>query len=265
MSAVTDMQVQDIDGAFSGEDFNVFRFFLSTGGDVGGPGDVAELGAYKGRSAVLIGSYLAPGEIFTVVDLFGGEAGDAANSAENRVQYPNLARSQFETNYLAIHGVLPQIVSGFSQAVVNYARHGTHRFVHIDASHLYDHVRVDVESAKMLLRPAGIASFDDYRSPHTPGVAAAVWQAMSSDLIPLLVTPNKLYAAKKEAGAWVERLQAWAPISGLQYETQVIAGFEVMRVWQNHPTPWLGARNYLPPVLLYAFRSLRRRVADRNS
>ena len=50
------------------------------------PGDLVELGAYLGKSAVIIGSHLREGERFVVVDLFGAEAvlGDSRADRENR-------------------------------------------------------------------------------------------------------------------------------------------------------------------------------------
>jgi len=55
-------------------------------------------------------------------------------------------------------------------------------------------VHIDAVNAKTLLRPGGVVVFDDYRSEHTPGVSAAVWQAIISDgLIPIALTPAKLY------------------------------------------------------------------------
>src|SRR5690606_24123152 len=66
---------------------------------------------------------------------------------------------------------------------------------HIDASHMYEHVRQDIESARRLLRANGVVAFDDYRAEHTPGTAAAVWEAVLNDgLRPIFHTSGKLYA-----------------------------------------------------------------------
>ena len=91
-----------------------------------------------------------------------------------------------------------------------HAAHGTHRFVHIDASHLYEHVVADIAAARTLLKPGGVVVFDDYRAPHTPGVAAAVWRETTEDLTPFAVTQNKLYATFGEADHWLEAAQGLA-------------------------------------------------------
>ena len=59
------------------------------------PGDLVELGAFHGKSAVIIGDYLREGERFVVVDLFGedeqlastddGEANRRENQTPTRV------------------------------------------------------------------------------------------------------------------------------------------------------------------------------------
>ncbi len=53
---------------------------------------------------------------------------------------PGLTRRQFEKNYLAVHPSLPNVLAGDFQSITNHASAGTHRFVHIDAAHLHEHV-----------------------------------------------------------------------------------------------------------------------------
>src|SRR6476620_810954 len=150
----------------------IFDLLLDTQAETG---DVVELGAYLGRSAVIIGSHVRPDERFVVVDLFGNDekiVGDTSNQAENKRSYSTLTRRQFESNYLAFHDSLPEIVEGQSSEIVNHVAPNSVRFMHVDASHLYPQVHVDALNAHKLLRANGLVVFDDYRSHHTPGVAA---------------------------------------------------------------------------------------------
>ncbi|HEX4685396.1 MAG TPA: class I SAM-dependent methyltransferase [Nocardioides sp.] len=165
------------------------------------PGVLVELGAFQGKSAVVIGDYVREGERFIVVDLFGDQEHfsesmeDLANQRENSRSYPGLTRLQFEQNYLSLHERLPVVVQGFSSEVVDHVEPGTARFIHVDASHLYAAVKTDCESAKRLLRPGGVVAFDDYRNHRSPGVGAAVWEAVVTDgLIPVATTRKKMYA-----------------------------------------------------------------------
>jgi len=165
------------------------------------PGDLVELGAFQGKSAVVIGDYLREGERFVVVDLFGDRESfsdstqDLANQRENLHSYPGLTRRLFEENYLSVHDRLPVVVQGFSSEVVEHVEPGTARFIHIDASHLYAAVMTDCRSAKSLLRPGGVVAFDDYRNHRSPGVGAAVWESVvTGGLVPIATTRKKMYA-----------------------------------------------------------------------
>lgn len=198
--------LEQIPGWFWPADQRLFDWFLSDDRH----GDLLELGAYLGKSAVLIGRHLREGERFTVCDLFESEADDAANDAETSRSYATLTRRRFEENYLAFHDTLPDIVQGPTSQILEHVKPGSCRFVHVDASHLYAHVRLDVLAAKTVLGTDGVVVFDDYRSEHTPGVALAVWEAVSAlGLAPICVSTQKLYATWGDAGLYRSRLLAW--------------------------------------------------------
>jgi predicted O-methyltransferase YrrM len=231
MAAVTDREIRSIPGWFFRTDWAMFRFALSESGRQIAVGNLAEIGAYLGKSAVLIGEYLRDGEVFTVIDLFGAESDDAANSAENAAQYPVLTKQKFEDNYRRVHGSLPTVIQAPSSEITEHAAQGRHRFVHVDGSHLYDHVAGDVAASRRLLADQGVVVFDDYRTVHAPGVAAAVWQAMDDGLKPFAVSETKLYATWGDAEPWTRAIDTWMPTSGLNHEVDAIAGHSVYRVW----------------------------------
>jgi hypothetical protein len=211
------------------------------------PGVLVELGTYLGKSAVVIGDHVRPGDTFVALDLFGrtdllpgsvtepgpggGPAPDA-NQREVRRSYPTLSRRQFEHNYLALHDELPRVVEGLSSSIVEHVAPGTARFVHVDASHLYDQVRLDVTHTGQLLRPGGVAVFDDWRSEHTPGVGAAVWEAVfTGGLIPVALTPYKFYGVYSDPQPYRDAVAALvARDPQLWSEEQQIAGHPVRRL-----------------------------------
>jgi hypothetical protein len=163
-------------------------------------GDIVELGAYLGRSSVILGNHIRSGERFVVVDLFGAEASDSANKQENERSYRTLNREQFEGNYLAFHSELPEVIQGFSSEVMAYVKPNTVRFLHVDASHLYDQVAEDIRNAQTLLEQNGVVVLDDFRSGHTPGVAAATWEAvLGRGLKPFATSKLKMYATWGDA------------------------------------------------------------------
>lgn len=234
-----------IPGWFGRDDFAAFGFFLDGQQHAEPPGDLAELGVYKGKSAAMIGAFQQPSETFTVVDIFeDGRMSDADNARENAREYENFARADFERYYRSIHPRLPVVVQGLSESIGDHAAHGTHRFVHIDASHLYEHVARDITVAKSLVRHDGIVVLDDYRSPHTPGVSAAVWAEVSRGLRPLLLTRNKFYGTWNAATLWPERIDRWLDGSSFEHEVQMIGPHRVGRMWPVVPR-W---SRWVPPA-----------------
>ena len=184
----------DIPGWFMWDDQEVFDALLSAQDRAG---TLIELGVYLGRSAVAIGAQRRPDERFVVVDLFGRDAGESADGRPRaRVRrYRSLRREEFERNYLSVLPDLPEIVEGPSTEIVDHVSPGEARFVHIDASHLYAQVAEDLRNAAKLLSSDGVVVLDDYRAPHTPGVAAAGWEAVvSHGLVPIALTHQKMYA-----------------------------------------------------------------------
>ncbi|MEU1048804.1 class I SAM-dependent methyltransferase [Streptomyces sp. NPDC005897] len=187
-------ELNDVPGWFWPLDQVLFSWFLERQERLDTRGDLLELGAYLGKSAILLGHRLRDGETLTVCDLFGAEPPDAANRAEAAKSYSSLTRQAFERNYLSFHDTLPTIIQAPSSAVVDEVAPGTCRFVHIDASHLYEHVEGDIGAARELLGPDGIVVLDDFRSEHTPGVAVAAWEAvLNRGLRPVCLSSQKLY------------------------------------------------------------------------
>jgi hypothetical protein len=245
-----------VPGWFLPQDQQLFRWFLDEQARRGITGDLAELGVYLGKSAIVIGGYLRSNEIFTVIDLFEAPAPDDDNQTENVDTYSGLTQKLFEDNYLRFHEQLPVVVKGLSSEVLQHAAAGTHRFVHVDASHLYDNVRKDIASARSLLHENGVVVFDDIRWEHTPGVAAAVWAAVDTGgLRPIVISEGKLYGTWGDTEVWQKSLLAWLPSSGSAYEVQQVAGAPLIRVWQPRVAKGGVARATVRSLLPRSVRS----------
>jgi hypothetical protein len=187
-------ELKDVPGWFPPLDQVLFTWLLDRQEAQDLKGDLLELGAYMGKSAILLGRHLRTGERFTVCDLFGGEAPDGANKAETAKSYSSLTRQAFERNYLSFHEELPTVIEAPSSVISSEVAAGSCRFVHIDASHLYEHVRDDIGAARDLLVPDGVVVLDDFRSEHTPGVSVATWEAvLNRGLRPICLSTQKLY------------------------------------------------------------------------
>ncbi|MFF2379989.1 class I SAM-dependent methyltransferase [Streptomyces sp. NPDC058108] len=187
-------RLEDVPGWFPVLDQMLFKWFLDRQESAGTRGDLLEVGVYMGKSAIFLGHHLGEGERYTVCDLFEGDAPDGANRAESTKSYSRLTRKAFEENYLAFHDELPRVLPGPSSLVPAEVAPRSCRFVHIDASHLYEHVHGDIGAARDALLPGGGVVLDDFRSEHTPGVSIAAWEAvLNRGLRPVCLSTQKLY------------------------------------------------------------------------
>ena len=259
---VTSDALAKVPGWFDELDQTLFRWLLAEQTADGTTGDLAEIGAFNGKSAILIGDHLQRGEVFTVIDLFEDPSEDPQNEAEKQKAYAGLTQRVFEANYLLFHAELPKVIRGDSQRIVDHARVGRHRFVHVDGSHVYERVRGDLESARRLLSETGVVAVDDYRSIHTPGVAAALWETVAMrDLHALVLTETKLYGTWSDPDKWLRKLVSWLPRSGLGWEKHELSHGPAFLVWPVIPRRERLAEALTPPAVLqriHRARELRR-------
>jgi hypothetical protein len=228
--------LHEVPGWFYRADILLFDWFLRRQQTTGLRGDLLELGSYMGKSAVLMRAYLSEGENFTVCDLFGADAPDTHNQQETSGSYRTLTRQAFEANYLSFHDELPRVLHAPTSVVAEEVPAGSCRFVHVDASHLYEHVRSDIANARKLLGAGGLLAMDDYRSSHTPGVACATWQAVLEDgLRPVCLTNNKFYGTWEDPGPLQQELHDALEARGdcgLQW--QYVSGQRLLLVSGKH-------------------------------
>jgi Methyltransferase domain len=231
--------LNEVKGWFPSLDQVLFDRFLSRQQRLGHRGDLLEMGAYMGKSAIFTAGYLRRDERFTVCDLFDAPAPDERNAAEARKSYATLTRVAFEQNYLAFHDALPDVVQGPTSLVPRHVAPDSCRFVHVDASHLYEHVAGDIDAARTALVPTGMVVLDDFRSEHTPGVAAATWEAVFlRGLRPVCLSTQKLYGTWGDPEPLQEELLAdeeWR--AGTHLSVQQIAGQRVLRFSGRPPNP----------------------------
>lgn len=225
-------KLSDVPGWLTVTDNMLFTFLLTRQNRVEAAGDLMELGVYQGRTAIHIGKFRKPGERFTVCDLFD-EARDAESIRPGaRKAYRTLTQDTFERNFLAFHDELPVIVRGLTETILDHATAGSCRFIHIDASHMYEHVHGDMLSARTLLRPDGVVVFDDYRTEHCPGTAAAVWEAMATEgLRVICVSANKFYGTWGDPKAIQDDLIAHvATLADHRCDVQEVMGQRLIRL-----------------------------------
>jgi hypothetical protein len=182
------------------------------------------MGAYMGKSAVLIGAHRREDERFVVCDLFGAEAESEQNRAAVKI-FANLTREAFEANYRAFHAELPDIIQAPTSHVPHRVTPRSFRFVHVDACHLYNEVVADIATSREVAAEGCVVAFDDFRAPHTPAVAAAVWGAVThGGLHPICVTPHKLYGSWSDPGDTTAAMMQWLTSTGHRFSRHEVCG-----------------------------------------
>ncbi|MGW6546927.1 class I SAM-dependent methyltransferase, partial [Streptomyces massasporeus] len=245
-------ELADVPGWFPPLDQMLFTWFLEQQKKAGIKGDLLELGVYMGKSAILLGHHLQDGELFTVCDLFEGDAPDEANKAESSQSYASLTQQAFERNYLSFHDALPTVITGPSSLVDEKVAPETCRFIHIDASHLYEHVYGDIGAAHDILLPEGVVVLDDFRSEHTPGVSVAAWEAvLNRGLRPICLSTQKMYATWGDPGPLQEELlEMLRQRSDVGLSVQEAAGHRLIRTRSRgmKPPSFPPSRHYVEPA-----------------
>jgi hypothetical protein len=201
-------EMDQVDGWFYQADVELFGNLLARQTAEGIKGDLLEIGAYQGKSAILMGYGLRDDEELVICDLFGAvmDHGDIAQAS--RQDYAGLEQQQFVANWDRFHTRRPRLEVCESSALDLGDR--ILRFSHIDGCHSYQCVAKDIALAVTHAGQRGVIAMDDYRGVQTPGVAAAVWQAVGNGLLfPFAATYTKIYACTSAADQkyWSERMR----------------------------------------------------------
>lgn len=189
------------------------------------PGHLLEIGSFHGKSAIVLGYGLRADEQLTVCDIFG----DVTNvPLEGTDPYDGLTADAFIQQYKRFHKKAPDVRSmPSSQLVLDQP----YRFIHVDGGHAYEVVRDDINLVVRHASPGAVIALDDYRTVHTPGTSAAVWEAACNRTIyPFLVSEVKLYAAttKRDQLYWRDVCRQW----DFPQEEHEIFGSDIVRVWK---------------------------------
>jgi hypothetical protein len=247
-------------GAFLDIDFLVFDRILSDQERSRVTGDLLEIGAWNGKSAIVLGLHARPGEETIICDIFGDAGVNDANTLENALTYPHLTRDAFEANYVRWVGRPARIVQECSRTIRSHVKDGSLRFAHVDGGHHYDVVADDLSNTKQLLSNGGVLALDDFRALHAPGVAAATWEAVANNrLIPFCATEQKLYAtwSASTANSMAGLLAGWVKQHGetMNAGIQDVAGHELLLIENPVSTsPRARVGRMIPPAVRTALR-----------
>lgn len=249
-----------IPGWLSFHDAAVIELILSNQSEQKAIGNLLEIGVYAGKSAILIGSHARTEEEFHVCDIFN-ESTDSKNSEEILQSYKNLSRLTFEENCLEFLGALPIIHQCLSLELASRLDSSDFRFIHIDGSHLYEHVVKDLNFAISVVNPhVGVIAVDDFRAQHTVGVALAVWQAiLEGEVIPLVMTPAKIYLSRPGISFDINEFKTRLESLKIQSVFEDILGNRVVRTLNLEDQQLYATTGrliqFIPPIVVDSIRN----------
>lgn len=213
---------QKVPGWLHPLDLELFTEILGHQQTAGVRGDVLEIGAFHGKSAIALGYWLNEGEQVTVCDIFGDTTQVPTEGCD---PYDGLTADLFLAQWAKYHTAPPDLrVMPSSQLVLDRG----YRFIHIDGGHAYPVVYEDINLC--VPHATDVIVLDDYRSSHTPGVSAALWEAVADGkLFPFLLSEVKAYCAvtPERCDEWISIVAAWPH----PHEQHELHGHHTVRVW----------------------------------
>jgi hypothetical protein len=255
-------RLNDVAGWLSPVDELLFSAIDRVQVNLGATGDLLEIGTYFGRSAIVLGALLHPGESLTVVDPFGKESPRSPFSGERYQWVATLNRQRFEENYLKFHESLPAIIEDFSTNLAPGDLGAGFRLVHVDGAHDFTTVSHDTHLAVAVLGAGGVIAFDDIHNARMPGVAAAVWPSLGEHGLAVLAVSPKLWVCRQDDhGRMSERLRNLLDAAvDLEYLDLSIMGRRVLAVKRVPPPTSIFRRTVrllTPPIFSRVGRILR--------
>jgi hypothetical protein len=206
-------------------------------------GDLFEIGAHHGKSAVLLGAMARSGDTVGVCDVFGRQDANVSSSgAGDRAIFEGNMRQIAPAAELAVYEKLSSVLTA-----EEIGGAGRYRFFHIDGGHFVEEALADLRLAAEVLHEHGVIVLDDPFHPDWPGVTEAAVRFLQEhdEYAAIALGFNKLvFTRSPQLYEQMASERSWEYVPGSVYSTKraVICGHEALIYWipGNHQTPRLN-------------------------
>jgi Methyltransferase domain len=260
--------LRNIHGWLSIHDFQVMQSILEIQTELQVSGDIFEIGAYCGKSAIVLGSHLNNSDKLYLCEIFDGDTGQ-----ENRIE--NLSSYEKVTPKILNENLKKFGIKNYELLITNSEELNASqfpkplRFIHIDGSHLYRYFKSDLELARILIhRDYGVIAVDDFRAQHTLGVSVALWEQLicKKQLRPLIATPCKIYLIDEQSKVRIGNLESKLKQLGVAFVKEEIFGWQFLRtsglseidLYRNG----VQKSDFVPPLFKKGIDEVRKRIRN---
>jgi Methyltransferase domain len=232
---------RDIGGWFTPEAAALFALLDDVQRSAGVTGDLFEIGAHHGKSAVVLCAMAQPSESVGVCDLFGQQALNlsASGSGERELLERNVTR--------VVPGFTRLRVFECPSSELSASQVGRgQRLFHVDGGHLLEEALGDLRLAAEVLHERGAIVIDDPFRPDWPGVTEGILRFLdeADDFVPIAMGFNKLVLVRRDARA---------DYSDALATPQLVWSYFDRQIYSTKTLPFTGE-----PVVIFAIPSYRR-------
>lgn len=191
-----------VEGWLSPLDFAVMTSILVAQANLPREGDLAEIGVWRGKSAILMSFFVSEGESLYAVDVFDTYYPGEAPVSPTK-PYADPADFRHNLNAYGCPGAVTELASDTRSDDTLIERLSTReiRFFHIDGGHSYEHVIRDCQTALAVVGKECVIVLDDFMQIENPSVTEAIFDVFRGaprGLVPFAITPKKLFLSNRE-------------------------------------------------------------------
>jgi hypothetical protein len=196
-------RLAEVEGWLSPLDFAMLTAVLVAQANRETRGDLAEIGVWRGKSAILLSHFVGGDESLYAIDVFDlyypGEV-----PSHPRKPYADPADFRRNLEAYGCPRAVTEIASDTrsdSTLVDQLSGRGV-RFFHIDGGHSYEHVTADCATALAVVTEDSVVVLDDFMQIDNPAVTEAIidsFRDAPNGLVPFATTRKKLYLASRAA------------------------------------------------------------------
>jgi hypothetical protein len=247
-----------VPGWITFEDVIFFEFFLEELNLRKINGDVLEIGAHFGKTAIWLDWLILDSDKLHVCDVFEKQnlITDLDNLTEVDNHYKKIipTKALFEQNFSRYGCKKPIIYQMESKFLEFELLNRTFKFIHIDGAHTFQAVNTDLNIALAKICKNGIIVMDDYRNYGAHGVTQVFWSIIFEKKLKLiLLTEAKAYFAFGNDNSYLENLEKFMEKNTIEYSLESINGdFFLKNNYKLKPRKYSLLKRVLPTGL-YVF------------